>query len=77
MIDDPDIFRAAKLVIDQQGDEAVMFAAGRADVLLKEGDVDGSAVWRQILAAIEELQRPKAGTVRLYATSVVSKRRIS
>jgi hypothetical protein len=62
MIDDPDIFRAAKLVIDQRGEDAAMFAAGRADQLLEEGDLDGSAVWRRILAAIEELQRgPREG----------------
>ena len=57
MIDDPDIFRAAKLLIDQHGDDAAMRAAQRADGLLEEGDVDGAAVWRQILEAIEELQR--------------------
>jgi hypothetical protein len=57
VIDDPDIFRAAKLIIDQHGEEAWMFAARRADSLLEHGDVDGSAVWRRILAAIGELQR--------------------
>jgi hypothetical protein len=54
---DPDIFRTTKLVIDQHGDEAAVFAASRADLLLEEGDIDGAAVWRWILAAIEELQR--------------------
>jgi hypothetical protein len=34
-----------------------MHAAGRADELLDDGDIDGAAVWRRILAAIEELQR--------------------
>ena len=34
-----------------------MFVADRADLLLKDGDVGGSTVWRRILAAIEELQR--------------------
>ena len=57
MIDDPDIFRAAKLLIDQHGDDAPIHAAQRADGLLEEGDVDGAAVWRRILEAIEELQR--------------------
>jgi hypothetical protein len=57
VIDDPDIYRAAKLVIDRQGAEAATFAASRVDQLLEEGDLDGSAVWRRILAAIEELQR--------------------
>ena len=54
---DPDIFRTTKLAIDQHGDEAALRADGRADLLLEDGDLDGSAVRRRILAAIEELQR--------------------
>jgi hypothetical protein len=57
VIDDPDIFRAAKLMIDQHGADAAIRAAQRADELLDDGDVDGAVVWRQILGAIEELQR--------------------
>jgi hypothetical protein len=60
-IDDPDIFRAAKLLIDQHGDDASLRAAERADELLAEADVEGSAVWRRILAAIDELQRGALG----------------
>jgi hypothetical protein len=44
---DPDIFRAAKLLNDEYGGDAPLQAAGRADELLDEGDVDGAAVWRQ------------------------------
>ncbi len=57
MIDDPDIYRAAKLLIDQYGEKAADFASGRSEVLLEEGDVDGAMVWRRILEAIGELQR--------------------
>jgi hypothetical protein len=57
MTHDPDIFRAAKLLMDQHGDDAALRAAQRADDLLEEGDVDGNAVWRRILAAVEELRR--------------------
>jgi len=57
MIDDPDIFRAAKLLADQHGKDAPIRAAQRADKLLAEGDLEGSAVWRRILAAIDELWR--------------------
>ena len=57
MIDDPDIFRAAKLMIDQHGIDAPIRAAQRADKLLDDGDMDGAAVWRRILAAIDELRR--------------------
>jgi hypothetical protein len=44
-------------VTDQHGEDATQRAAQRADELLEVGDLDGSAVWRRILAAIEELQR--------------------
>jgi hypothetical protein len=57
MIDDPDIFRAAKLLIDQHGDDAALRARQRAKELLEDGDLDGNAVWRRILAAVEELRR--------------------
>jgi hypothetical protein len=57
VICDPDIFTAAKLLIDQHGEDAPIWAAQRADELQDKGDVDGAAVWRQILAAIDELTR--------------------
>jgi hypothetical protein len=57
VIEDPDIFRAATLLIDQHGEEAPLRAARRADELLKDGDVDGSAVWGRILTAVKELRR--------------------
>ena len=54
---DPDIFRAAKLMIDQHGKYAPLRAARRADDLFAARDMKGSAVWRQILNAIEGLGR--------------------
>ncbi len=57
MTSDPDIYRAAKLVMDQRGEEAATFAGDRADQLLEDGDIDGALVWRRILEAIEELLR--------------------
>ena len=48
MIDDPDIFRAARLRIAQHGQDATFRAARRADELLEEGSIDGSAVWQRI-----------------------------
>ncbi len=59
MIDDPDIFRAAKLVIDQHGSDAPIRAAQRCDELAELGDLDGVAVWRKILEAIDELTRAR------------------
>ena len=57
MTSDPDIFRAAKLVIDQHGKDAPLRAAERADELQEDGDIEGAGVWVRILKAIEELGR--------------------
>ena len=57
MNDDPDIYGAAKLIIDQHGKEASAFAEKRSLTLLDENDIDGAMIWRRILVAIDELQR--------------------
>jgi hypothetical protein len=59
MIDDHDIFCAAQLLIEQHGEGAVTRASLRADQLLAERDVEGSTLWHRILAAVEELRRPR------------------
>jgi hypothetical protein len=63
MISDPDIWRAAQLMIKRHGEDAAIATAQRADELFNENDLDGAAVWRRILHAVEELQRvkPKVG----------------
>jgi len=62
MTSDPDIFRAAKLLIDQHGAEAGLRAAERVDQLLDAGDMIGATAWRRILKAIEDLGRgPRKG----------------
>ncbi len=64
MLDDLDIYRAAKLVVDKHGQDAAFHAAQRADALLEAGDLDGAATWRRILDAIKQLQgETPAGTV--------------
>lgn len=55
MINDIDILRSAKLLIDQQGDFAGLEAAGRADAFLANGDMEGHLVWIKIGKRIEEL----------------------
>lgn len=62
-VDDFNIFRTAKLLIDQRGDEAPIHVAMRADELLDAGDMDGRAVWLRIVRAVKQLRgkRPKAG----------------
>ena len=59
---DLDIYRSAKLLVDQHGANAPIFAAMQADKCLEGGDLDGKAVWMRVIRAIEELQgrRPPA-----------------
>jgi hypothetical protein len=57
LVDDPDIYRAAKLLANQHGEDAPIRAAERGDGLLEDGDTEGTLVCRMIVRAIEELQR--------------------
>ncbi len=65
-IDDIDIFRSAKLLIDKHGDEAAIIAIKRTTKMLDAGDVDGYAVWKRIVDAIKDMQRdtPRPGEHR-------------
>lgn len=57
-----DIYRTARLLVDQYGKDAPIHAAMRADKLLARGDLDGQAIWKLILKAIDELlaiERPE------------------
>jgi hypothetical protein len=52
MIPDLDIYRAAKLLFHQLGEDAAIRAAERVDEVLGDGDIEGAAIWRAILAAV-------------------------
>jgi hypothetical protein len=56
MTADVDIWRTAKLLIDQYDDDAPIRAAQRADAQLSKGDMEGRRVWLRVLKAIEELE---------------------
>ena len=56
MLPTPHTYRSAHLLIGQHGDKAAIHAAMRADELLEAGDMDGRAIWRRIIKAIEEGQ---------------------
>ncbi len=64
MIPDLDIYRGAGVIIKQYGEDAPIHAAMRADAMLEAGDLDGYAVWKRVLRAVEELQgtEPKPGS---------------
>ncbi len=56
MTSDLDIYRAANLLVKRHGQDAPIHAAMRADAMLEAGDLDGYAMWKRILRAVEELQ---------------------
>jgi len=59
-IAETDIWRSAKLLIDQHGDEAPIHAAMRVDIMLEMGDLDGRRVWLRVLRTIEDLLAKEA-----------------
>ena len=56
VVDDIDIYRSAKQLIDKHGENAGIEASMRTDAMLEQGDLDGNAVWIRILEAVKELQ---------------------
>ncbi len=62
MIPDLDIYRSANVLVKQHGQDAPIHAAMRADAMLEAGDLEGYAVWKRIVRAVEELRR--AGPVK-------------
>ena len=56
MTSDLDIYRSAHVLVRHHGEDAPIHAAMRADAMLEAGDLDGLAVWKRILRAVEELQ---------------------
>jgi hypothetical protein len=55
MVSDLDIFRSAKVLVDQYGDGAPLRAGIKAERFSKAGNLEGAAVWVRILTAVEEL----------------------
>ena len=55
MIPDLDIYRSANVLARRYGQDAPVHAAMRADAMLDKGDLDGYAVWKRILRAVDEL----------------------
>jgi hypothetical protein len=51
-MNDRDIYRSAKLLVDQYGAAAPVQAALRADAMIERGDMEGAAVWKRIATAI-------------------------
>ena len=60
MVTDLDIYRAANMLIERHGADALVEAARMIDTMLDHGDTEGRQVWRRIKIAIEALQAPGA-----------------
>ena len=56
-----EVYGSVKEWIDQHGEEGASRAAYKADAMRDKGDLDGAAVWRRIVAAINELVDIKPG----------------
>ncbi len=63
MLTDLDIYRSAKILVEQHGADALIEAALKADELLDAGDIDGQAVWMRIRKAVLELLNRGDGEV--------------
>ena len=59
MTSDLDIYRTALVLIQEYGANAAIYASMRHDELLGAGDIDGSTVWKRVLAAIDTLSAEK------------------
>ena len=57
----------AQVLVKHHGQDAPIHAAMLADARLDKGDLDGCAVWKRIVKAVEELipkERPAGVTVQ-------------
>jgi len=61
VISELDIYRAASLLIDRHGGDAVVEAAQMIDRMLELGDPEGRLVWKRIKRAIEHLEAAPSG----------------
>ena len=67
MIPDLDIFRSAQVLVKRHGQDAPIHAAMRAEAMLDKGDLDGCAVWKRLVKAVEKLlskERPDGAPVQ-------------
>jgi len=61
VVNDLDILRGAKLVLDHHGPDALTHAARHADAPLERGDVQGYEAWLAILAVLESARAHLSG----------------
>jgi hypothetical protein len=60
MISDLDIYRSARIWLDQHGEAAIAEARSMVAAMRQQNDDDGADTWLRIIVAIEELRRNQA-----------------
>lgn len=55
-MDEIDIWRTAKILIEVHGENAAMEAAMRADAACNENNPSAVAVWQSVMRSVEELR---------------------
>ena len=58
-----DIYRTARALIEQYGDEAPLIAKMRAEALSARHDVEGAAMWLGVMRAIKVLTKTPEGEI--------------
>jgi hypothetical protein len=61
VISELDIYRAANMLIERHGADALIEAGRMIDRMLDHGDLQGRAVWLRIKRALEALQALPSG----------------
>jgi hypothetical protein len=61
-MDEIEVYRSAKLVIDQYGADAPLHAAKQVSAKRDWGDLEGAAAWKRIVWAIADLRAVKGRT---------------
>ncbi|HEX4105408.1 MAG TPA: hypothetical protein VHX92_04180 [Rhizomicrobium sp.] len=54
--EDTDIHRIARELIACYADEAELIAAGHADTVLDQGDIEAFEIWRNVMVTVHALQ---------------------
>jgi hypothetical protein len=59
-------YRSAHAFIQQHGEADVLGATMKADTMLDKGGLEGAAVWRRIVSAINDIQREEPARGELW-----------
>jgi hypothetical protein len=61
-MDEIEVYRTAKQIIDEYGVDAPLYVAKRSDVMRQRGNLMGAAVWKRIAWAVSRLEVAKGRT---------------